>query len=177
MALTGNISAKDFINDVRGGMSDSELMDKYKLTPDGLQSLAKKILASRGAANKEPARDAVQQEAAGAGRAEGRPSGGYSPVWITVYDESYPEIGSLGSITEKEISVVGIEASVDEVREFTIRADDFREVDPIELEVICRWTKMDEPNGDYRAGFEIIGISETGDEQLRKLIRLFNDVE
>jgi hypothetical protein len=38
------IKARDFVSDMRDGMDDSALMNKYGLTPDGLQSVFEKLI-------------------------------------------------------------------------------------------------------------------------------------
>ena len=48
MAKTGRrISAKDVFRDIEDGLSDTALMEKYKLSEDGLKSVLRKLYASK----------------------------------------------------------------------------------------------------------------------------------
>ena len=41
------IKAKDFVNDIRSGMSDSQIRGKYNLSAQGLESAFKKLLEAK----------------------------------------------------------------------------------------------------------------------------------
>jgi hypothetical protein len=104
------IQARQFAEDIRSGMSDSELMGKYKLSAKGLQSAFTKLL-NNGIVTVE--------ELYG-----GRPRSGadtviiddprraprhYLSVSVSIYDPNFPaQKGKLHDITERGIGVRGL---------------------------------------------------------------------
>jgi hypothetical protein len=47
MAAKRRISAAEMVKDIRAGLTDLELMNKYNLSPKGLQSAMRKLLEAR----------------------------------------------------------------------------------------------------------------------------------
>jgi hypothetical protein len=164
------ISAKDFMTDLQAGMTDSALMEKYRLSPQDLQLLASKILAARSPRNNaQRASTPTYQITVEDGLRCEEPR---EPaiVWIPVFDETLRETGSLGDLGEKGLSVDGMVSEVGEVRTLMIRPDAFPDIDPFELDVVCRWTEKVDENDDFQSGFEILEMSYQAQQQLLKLI-------
>ena len=164
------ISAKDFMTDLQAGMTDSALMEKYRLSPGDLQLVASKILAARSPRNSAqsastPTCQITIEERLG--REELRKP---ATVWIPVFDETLRETGSLGDVGENGLSVDGMVSEVGEARTLMIRPDVFPDIDPFELDVVCRWTEKLDENDDFQSGFEILEMSSQAQQQLLKLI-------
>ena len=168
------IQARQFAEDIRSGMSDSELMGKYKLSAKGLQSAFTKLL-NNGIVTVE--------ELYG-----GRPRSGadtviiddprhvprhYLSVSVSIYDPNFPaQKGKLHDITERGIGVRGLEVRIGETKAFVIPCRDFLEVDNLWFEATCLWTKPAAKSSEWRAGFQITKITPEYLRHLRELIRL-----
>ena len=166
------IKASELVQEIRAGMSDFDLLEKYGLSAKGLEK-AFRMLVEAGAVNAEELRD--------------RPQSGYDTVFIEslreipryylaltveIYERTRPEIkGKLRDITEQGVGITGIEARAGEVKSFVIPAEKFIDVDRIVFEAECIWTKREEPNGQFSSGFRIARISEQCLNDLRALIR------
>jgi len=165
------ISAKDIINDIRGGMTDSELMDKYRLSIKGLQSIFRKLEAVRAIKPSElygrfPGfDDTIEVDQVRRQLRE------YLELSLPIYETERPEkIGSVRDISMRGIGAKGIQASPGEVKTLVINPVDLLSIDPFSFEAICRWVRRDGPNRDYVAGFEITVISEDHEKRLRDLV-------
>ena len=125
----------DFIKDVRAGVSDSELMQKYDLSETDLQRLAKKILAARSTSAKVSDLDFWPR-----GRATSHdPRREFQRLqvlgWMPIYDEVDREAGVIVDITEKGLGIAGIDVRVGEIRILYIRAEGLDNVEPFSLVV------------------------------------------
>jgi hypothetical protein len=176
------IKAADIINDLRGGMSKLELMEKYRVSPKALGMVLKELATldfMTASEPHEPPRALVYDvEALDGIRLLPRyPLTIVLPILIYggVYDSNKARVmqkqGVVRDITEKGVGVRGIKARVEEVKTFVIPANDFFEIDPIVFEAMCRWIGPKEPESESVAGFEIVNISETAAQDLRKLVR------
>ncbi len=168
------IQARQFAEDIRSGMSDSELMEKYRLSAKGLQSAFTKLL-NNGIVTVE--------ELYG-----GRPRSGadtviiddprraprhYLSVSVSIYDPNFPaQKGKLHDITERGIGVRGLEVRIGETKAFVIPCRDFLEVDNLWFEATCLWAKPAAKSSEWRAGFQITKITPEYLRHLRELIRL-----
>jgi hypothetical protein len=163
------IKAKDFVNDLRSGMSDSELRGKYNLSAQGLQSAFKKLLEAKAVRTSELfGRVSLQDDTVAIATTRLFPRDELDfPFPIYLCEGTRPTAkGVIKDITEKGLKVSGIEVKVDEVKTFAIPSDKFSQVDPFAFRAICRW--VDE---DGCTGFQITQISKRGSGELEKLIR------
>ncbi len=165
------IKAKDIINNIRAGMTNSELMEKYKLSPKGLQSIFRKLEAVKAIRFSElygrcPSYDDtadVDQT-----RKELRH---YIDVPLTVYGAAHPQIkGAAREISQTGLGTKGIRASVGETKTLVISPEKLFLIDPFAFDAVCRWTRREGANREHVAGFEIVAISEEGSARLRELI-------
>ncbi len=168
------VFAKDLLDDIRGGMGKSGLMEKHGLSQPALQGLVTLLLDADQIKRQDLygelaslAGDTVHPEAF---RTQVRY---YLDFETLIYDARHPEIhGKLINITEEGIGVQGLEAAIDEVKRFVVLGDPFGEAAPFELEAKCRWTRLDEDTGVLAAGFQITEMSEQDREELQNLIKL-----
>ena len=79
--------------------------------------------------------------------------------------------GWITDITEEGLQLTGMPAEVGQSRSLLIRADEFHDIFPFAFDAKCKWVHTDDVN-ETLVGFEIVDISETGLEELRKLIQL-----
>jgi uncharacterized protein (DUF433 family) len=162
---------EDIIEDIRSGMTDSKLMEKYGLSADGFQMVLQMLIETNAITLQElydtvpSAHDTVSLK-----NMRELPRQ-YLAVAVDIYESKRPEIrGTLSNVTEKGMAITGIAAQVGEFRTFVIPAEDFIEADPILLEAQCRWGTKEKSTGESLAGFEITKISEKGLDDLRRLM-------
>lgn len=171
MAAQKEIKAKEIVREIVSGVGDSELMDKYKLTFRGLQSLYGQLLDLKIV---DPTllegRIVPQLETTTTMIARLPRTDIYVP--LPVQDLTNPIVrGLVINISERGLGVKALRAEVDEVKALLVRPDKFLQLHPFALKAKCRWVT---PSGDPReilAGFEIISIGQKELEELRNLIQ------
>ena len=167
------IKIREIVGDVRSGMTDSQMMEKYQIDHEALQALFKKLLDLKAISS-----DALFGEASLACDTSipthVREMDRYVLDFdIPVYEEGYTEIqGRVHDITEKGIGIRGLLVRVADVKTLVVLGDAFGVVAPFDLRAICRWSGLDGSDGQYAAGFQILEISDEAMEELRKLIKL-----
>jgi hypothetical protein len=165
---------KDFIHDIRAGLTDAAIMTKYNLSFQGLENALRKLLE-----------DGVISRA----EIDWRPTEYYDSVilenvrefdridvrfHLPIVDQDDPRIqGAVADISRGGVKVEGIDSRVNDTRRFIILADQLVRVDPITFEAQCRWSRK-EKDGACFAGFKIISISDGCLEDLNVLIRAFS---
>jgi hypothetical protein len=167
------IEAKNIVRDIRSGMSDAELMKKYKLSSKGLQSAFQKLIDNRimtvreiyGQRDSESGEDTMIIY-------DMRQLPRYLlAVVVPVYDEARPDqTGILRDVTEGGLGITGIEARIGEVKSLIISCGEFIDVKDLSMEAECRWINPDESDDRWQAGFQIRKISRENLESLRRLI-------
>jgi uncharacterized protein (DUF433 family) len=167
------IKIRAIVGDVKAGMSDSQMMAKYHIDHEALQALFKKLLDLKAIS-----RDALFGEVGLACETSVpthvRESDRYVLDFdIPVYEEGLPEIqGRVHDITEKGVGIRGLSLKVNEVKTLVVLGDAFGVVAPFDFRAICRWSGLDQEDGLYAAGFQILEISDRSMGDLRKLIKL-----
>ncbi|MBI4962364.1 MAG: PilZ domain-containing protein [Desulfomonile tiedjei] len=171
MAEKRQIKAKDIINDIRRGMTDSELMEKFRLSIKGLQSVFRKLEAVKAIKPSElygrfPGfDDTIDVDQL---RRELRE---YLELSVPIYEMERPEkIGAVRDISTKGIGARGIQATPGETKTLVIDPGHFFPIEPFSFEAICRWVRREGPNRDYVGGFEITEISEEGEKRLQEIV-------
>jgi hypothetical protein len=168
------VFARELLKDVRSGMGKSALMRKHGLSQSALQGLVTLLLDSGEIKRQDLygdlaglAGDTVHPDAF---RVLERHSLDFETL---IYDAANPEIhGKVLDITEDGLGVQGLEASVEDTKNFVVLGDPFGEAAPFEIEANCRWARRDEESGVMTAGFQIMDMSDHDREELRKLIKL-----
>ncbi|MFH1117203.1 MAG: hypothetical protein V1792_25065 [Pseudomonadota bacterium] len=167
------INGRKFAADIASGMNESQLMAKYGLSRKSLRRVCSKLLAARDRMAKE-FREGIHIDNSTVVDACVRQIQRCSPDFdVPLYESSTPEIqGRVRDISEEGVGVVGIDASVNEIKTFVVLGDPFGEVGSFEFLAECRWAKASDGYRRSRSGYRIIGISEDDLRHLRKLIRL-----
>ncbi len=167
------IKAKDVVNDIREGMTDSQPMGKYGLSVKGLQGVFTKLVQAKTILPEELfdrapvlAEDSVTVDYI---RMDPRQK---LEITIRVSDAIDPrQVGILRDLSLVGIGVRGIETRRGEVRTLTVEASQMLPVDNFSVEAVCRWVKRRRSEGIVDAGFEITGISAEDKKQVNKLIK------
>jgi len=176
------IVASEVVNDIRSGMEDVALMEKYKLSTTSFISALEELVRIK-AVTPEELQTRSAKYADSAIIADMRnflrravpypvPVFAYSPKNVVISETVHPESsGILGDVSENGICAKGIDATADEVKSFTVSPQAFDGlVAPFDFQAKCIWTGNDGP--DSVAGFEITRISAWSLRELRKLIEL-----
>jgi uncharacterized protein (DUF433 family) len=197
MSSGRTIKASEIIRDIQSGMTEMDLMAKYQLSRERLQSVKQHLRDRREQRTAKIAKDirsglsddqimkryslssrglaAVLDKLVSRGlieEAEIHARRNSLIVPIPIYEApKYPEVeGRLHDITEKGVGVRGIKAVITEKKTLSILPNEFVNIDPIVFEAICRWSKRDD-RGIWAAGFEITVISQKCLRSLRQLIQ------
>jgi hypothetical protein len=167
------IQAREIIADIRSGMSDGELMGKYRLNAKGLESAFSKLVNS-GLLNVE--------EIYGHQR-EGEDTvivddltlipRHFLTVAVPLYEMGVPEAeGVLSEITERGMTIKGIPSRVGEIKTFVIPCRKFIKADSITFEAKCLWSNRQPPPDKWTSGFQITRIARDSLGGLRELVQL-----
>lgn len=168
------IKVNHFINDIRSGMSDIDLMGTYGLSAKGLQGTFRKLVEGNFIGQAELDRRAAPYwDTADLQNMRLFPRC-YPALSVTVRDLTNPASkGLVTDITERGVGTRGLVAKADETRILELNPEELEDMSLLTVEVRCRWGKLDRTTGSYMAGFEISRIS---DESLRRLNKLIQEM-
>lgn len=160
--------------DVRLGLSDMDLMEKYRLSYDQLQKgyedIIRKGIMSRGELF---GRSSLLAETISlpVDYFENK-SAAYLAFPVPVYEAGKPGVvGRIRNMTERDLGLIGIRARVDDLKTLVISPEKFAKIQPFSLDAECLWSE-EKASGEYVAGFEIVSISRDNLAKLRSLIEL-----
>ena len=179
---------RQIVNDIFDGVTDLELMTKYRIVWAAdlyrlFNSLVMKGLVTKDEIrNRRPERQKAESEREEYGKKQvvqekatnlnaravsrNKLFGSIEIYDLTANPSSYGI--KLEDITESGLMVAPIKIAKNDVREFLIKPTHLEDVRPISLVAECRWTD------GIRAGLKITSISSLGMRQLQELIRLFS---
>jgi hypothetical protein len=170
MAAGREIRAKEIVTDILSGIGDNDLMDKYKLTFRGLQSVYRQL---------------VDFSVVGVEFLKGRyiPPASTEKTLVTrsprkeiyvplpVQDATDPGVQAMViNVSERGLGVKGLKAEVGETRSFIVRPDKFLQLKPFAVQAKCRWVQPADDSQETLAGFEIISIGVKERQELANLI-------
>ena len=170
------ISAAEFVQDLRTGMTSCELMNKYSVTArelDGVLAQLKKALVDPAKVYGRASQDAT------AGTADKiRFFRRYKiELPVVISDANNPAIrGEVRDVSERGIGVQKMDTNVDEIRSLVVLANEFFSINPFGFEAQCRWTCPTTDDRRLLAGFEIIKISEESSKSLGKFIKAYENL-
>jgi hypothetical protein len=173
------IRARDIVNDIRAGLNDGALMEKYRLTAKGIQRIFLKLL-ERNVITLADLNSRVSEYDDTAEIEDLRElPRNYPALSVTVsVCGTEGKQGVVRDITERGIGVKGIEAQPGETKEFVIYPGGITSFDTIHFQAECRWVQRgDQAGGRSLAGFEITSISDADLAELREVIRGFTLTE
>jgi len=166
------LSARDIVSDIRSGLGNAELIEKYTLTPTQLKTTFDILLGSNAIDPGELRNDfSVPPEQTGTAN-QREQERYFIDFELPIVEIGPPEIdGKVRDITEKGVGTIGIPSKVDEVKRFLVLHDEFVLIEPFMFEAQCRWARI-AADGEHFAGYQIIGIAEKDLRDLRQLIHL-----
>ncbi len=168
------IRGKDFLTDIRSGMTDHALRKKYSLSSKSLHKVFKKLVLAKAI---KPGKRSGRVRVLGQDIAEVirnrqsvREFLGHAVPLFEV--KALRNFGLVRDISETGVGAIGIEATPGDSKELLISAHVMFPVDTFSFEAICRWSENVGPGGLKESGFEITNISEEAADHLRQLMYL-----
>jgi hypothetical protein len=166
------LTAGELVQEIRAGVSDFDLMEKYGLSSKGLEKAFRTLIAA-GAIEEEQLRSRSQSVYDTVFIESMREIPRYYlALTVEIYEATRPGVkGKLRDITEQGVGITGIPAKVGEIKTLVIPADKFIDVQQIVFDAECVWTEKPAPGGRFAAGFRLASISEQALTDLKMLIR------
>jgi hypothetical protein len=170
MSSKRTIRAKDIVNDIRAGMTDHELMEKYRLSVKGLQSIFTKLEQVKAVKRSELySRTPWYDDTVNVGTMRNLPRN-YLALSVSIHESENPtNNGVVVDLTEKGVRATGIQVRENQTKALVIDSGDLLDIGLITFKSTCRWTRQLE-DGTRNSGFEITNISERDVGKLRQLI-------
>ena len=168
------IRARDLTADVRAGLSDFDLIDKYSLSLRNLNAALRRLVEAGILREPELLERSGGIDRATEGHRTRQKPRAKIPFGLPVQDISAPHINAVvRDLTEEGFRVAGIRTSAGEVRDFLILADVVESLSPILVRAKCRWARRKRKRRQYwGAGFQITEISPSDLETLRRLVKV-----
>ncbi|MEW6350028.1 MAG: PilZ domain-containing protein [Thermodesulfobacteriota bacterium] len=172
MSIPRRIDTHAIITDIRSGMGDIAIMEKYLISADELMAILHKLERAKAIEKTEVERRMPSlREKSDAVQLRSVPRN-YIFMTVHIHDAKDPKLGGvLNDISAKGLQVIGIDTQVGEIRTFFVRSDVFKLETALGLEAVCRWVQTDENSGKPVAGFEIRRVSKGAKEELLRLIQ------
>lgn len=147
-----------FVIDLRSGLTDDELIEKYRLTKRGLGSLFRELVDSKSLSLAELFRRDFKDLPEMVAEFRILPR---HPVEISLplYELGSPEkCGVVYDISEDGVGVRGVHAEVDEIKTFSIPADLFFSAEPVIFQAMCCWFDEETAESPCASGFRVIDV-------------------
>jgi uncharacterized protein (DUF433 family) len=173
VAAKRRIDTKELVDDIRTGLTDVALMEKYKLSSRGLQRVFTKLVDSGAVMENDISGRSISYDDSVTLK-NVRGSVRALPILsIDIHEEKNPQImGRITDLSEVGVGVRGLEAQVGELKSLLVVPDESLAVEPFSFEAKCRWSRMGDQDKLCNAGFEITDISGGNFIQLQGLLQL-----
>jgi hypothetical protein len=168
------IPIRRIIHEIRSGMGDVPIMEKYSLAPEEYMEILQQLKRENALWPQEPPPPKQEPEPPELEDQIQRRTipRCYMVINRAICDAGKPSIrGIVTDITEKGVQVVGLQALLNEVRAFSIGRDRLSPGADLQFEAVCRWVRKGRRLEEWQAGFEITKISSQNLVRLRKLIQ------
>jgi hypothetical protein len=175
MSAKRQIKVPEFLKDMRSGLDDTGLMERYGLSADDLKRVLRKLVEAKAvtAAELEKRSAVAPDYPAPSMPSDFRVSRREMLDFpLPIYESDLPEVtGFVRDISDQGFGTKGIHAEVGETKIFVIPADKLFHLNPIEVEAVCRWTGKEGIFGEPVAGFEVTRVLGGNLEDLQILVR------
>lgn len=168
-----SIRAGDVVRDVMSGMTDTDLMEKYRVSEHRLKRLLRTLVDERAISHVELYERSLSYRRMTDGfRIRQHPRPGIE-IPLQIIDIESSSRGLVRDISENGFRVAGLAAKVREYRSFQIMIDTFLGFEPLLCVAICIWSRRKGKRVQYEAaGFEIVDISKKDRNALRRFVNL-----
>jgi len=157
------VKLRRLVNDFWSGMSNAELIQKYRIQPNQLQRLFDELIGTGLLRFSQIYEKSLTP----------RPPRTYVHVRFPVYDARDRSFrGLIRDISEKGMRIASFRNGLEKATAFMIAEDSWFEVRSFQFEAVCRWSKLKGHQKKYHVGgFEITRISDEARGELRKLVK------
>jgi uncharacterized protein (DUF433 family) len=166
------IRINEVVRDIRSGLTKQELMEKYRLTPRGLNWVSMKLISTGAISGQEiygKLCSSYQELALDPPRRSERRTPHF---YVPIYAGGEPEVvGSIRDVSQHGIGARGIQAEVGETKTLVIPGDNFGELGTVIFDARCVW-RGDDSKKEYLSGFEITDVAVGSRQELQLLIEL-----
>jgi uncharacterized protein (DUF433 family) len=167
------IKTVEIVGDIRSGMTELEIMNKYGLSSRGLQSAFWKLVRSGALTWEEILNNFPNLEESVTLQLIRKNIRSYPILSVKVYEENNPQNqGKLRDLSETGLGITGLEASEGEKKKIVLVPDEFMDLNKMALQVICRWFRPDKEKGLHSAGFQIQELDDKNAAAIRELVQL-----
>ncbi len=176
MPRKDEVRKEDFLIDLRAGLNEQELMNKYKLTPRGMGTLFRNLVNAEVVTLTELLSRCSRQlnlpEVAGELRIRARK---HLEFLLPIGESDNPEnTGFIYDISEGGVGTRGLKAKVGETMTFDIPTDDYLCTQPIRFQGVCRWVEEKGDRWERGAGFGVVTVLQGSFTELQEIIRGLN---
>lgn len=169
------ISATQVVRDIRSGITQEELQEKYKIALHRVEKLFKRLVAANAVTESELAERYPSYKEAIAGINQCRNRRVLLPFELIVYDITTSTIGLIRDISETGLRLAGVNCNVGGERTLQLPVDIFMKADPMLIVAKCQWMKVRNKTMKYAtAGFEITDISDDDRMVLKTFVELLS---
>ncbi len=169
------IKVGNVVTDIRSGMTDAQLMEKYEISAIGLRQLFKQLLEAKAIQFSElRARNAPYQDVAALDdfRSALRDQVTFP---LTIYERNNPDnTGSICDISKTGLRTKGVRARLNEIKTFVVPAQESDFGESVIFQAICRWNQIETGSGDF-GGFDLIKVLNGNWRDLQVFIRSRTD--
>ncbi len=168
------IKASELVEQIRAGITDSELMEQYQLSPEGLRTIFKQLLEANIIGANELYGRVPSHKSPEEGPEIRRHQRIRMELPLRIYEIEHSTIireGGVRDISEKGLCLRGIDSKVGDVKTFLVVAVEPILVDPFVFQGECRWARIEGPEREFVVGYEITNIPESSAEVLRQVIK------
>jgi hypothetical protein len=153
------ISAKAILGDIRSGMTEAGLMEKYNLSAVAVRMAYRKLVDEQLLdPEKLYGRTHTTEEQTDHGK-QRRLARVYPQISLVIHELDDPaNDGKVTDMSETGIGVVGIRAKVNEIKTFVIPRNDILLTEEFVFKARCRWTRTEQESQLPAAGFEITEV-------------------
>jgi len=166
------IKAGDVVRDIRSGMSDWQLMEKYEISATGIQQLFKQLLEAKAVRPSElQGRNPLYKDSVTLDdlRSSARDYVDH-PLAIHEYDRP-DNNGIICDVSDNGLRIKGVSVRIGEVKTFVIPADELFVISPIVLEATCNWVRREGRGENLYSGFNIGQVSSGNWGDLRTFVQ------
>lgn len=165
------IPGSECVTLIRSGVTDEELMERYRLSRKGLQKLYQALIEARKIREEEIyAHSALFRRRVDHLHERGtRRLDLNLPLWI--YEMASARKGLVRDISETGMRVAGIASQVGEEKNFRLPVDMFLGSDDLQFSARCVWARRKGKRLTYsECGYRIVNISQICRETLGQLV-------
>ena len=166
------LEIREILNDIKGGLTDFEVIEKHRLSCEELKQALRELVNTRLLTPREAfLRSIFYDQTLETERRRAVPR---EPLLllIPVYDMKSPEnAGLLTDVSEIGCGVRGISANPGQRLRLAIDSKELSLSELIVFDALCCWSVTNVPDAEPVAGFEIINIGESDKQRLKDLVR------